>query len=115
MTSKKSGILALDKGGKTSKAAEIMKWWGQIPDGPKKTRVIADLVGCEPPYVRTVARQRRGKGVGPHDHAWLMRKWGGTSVAEAWRNRWRVDPKYRAARKRYLARKTDAANRAMVA
>jgi hypothetical protein len=36
-------------------------------DGKRTTREIADIVGCDTPYVRVVARQRKGTGKSVHD------------------------------------------------
>lgn len=42
----------------TSKAQQILALY----DGKRTTREIADEVGCDPAYVRVVARQRKGRG-----------------------------------------------------
>lgn len=44
-----------------SKQAQILALY----DGVRTTREIAEIVGCDPAYVRVVARQR--KGLGPSD------------------------------------------------
>lgn len=95
----------------TSKADAIRKLWVKLPDSKDKTRLIADHVGCGTPYVRTVARQRIN-GRSAADETWLLRKFGGDNLAEAWRNRWREDPVYRARKQRYFVRRRQREARA---
>ena len=90
-----------------TKADAIRKLWVKLPDTRDKTRLIADHVGCGTAYVRTVARQRVN-GRSAYDETWLLRKFGGKTLAEAHRNRWRQDQKYRATKLRYMARRHKA-------
>ena len=62
--------------------------------GEYTTREIADVIGCRTEYVRVVARQRKGGSFSEHDAAYLMKKYGGNTIHDAWRNRSR-DPDWR--------------------
>ena len=86
----------------------------------KTTRQIAEAVygkdcdvSVKMAYVRTVVFQRKGGSRSPHDDAWLLRKFGGKTVAEAYRNRWKQDPTYRERHARnvlaYIERKASGA------
>ena len=45
-------------------------------DGKRTTREIADIVGCGVPYVRVVARQRKGGSMSKHDKKYRIKKAG---------------------------------------
>jgi hypothetical protein len=65
-----------------TKTERILTLWRCIPDSPTKTREIAIKVGCDPAYVRVVARQRGG-GTAPAHARYLMRRFGGATLKEA--------------------------------
>ena len=74
-----------------SKAARIRALYAQ----GKSTGEISEIVGCRIEYVRVAARQRVEVGPSEIDRRYLMRKYGGDTLAEAWRNAWANDPKHR--------------------
>lgn len=53
----------------TSKAARIVALW----DGMRTTKEIADIVGCAPPYVRSVMQRHRGGGMSAGDRNYIGR------------------------------------------
>lgn len=76
--------------------------------GKYTTREVADTVGCLPAYVRVVARQRKGAGYSDNDARYLMRRYGGKSLAEAVRNQLSdpaVRDRHRAANRKYRAKR----------
>jgi hypothetical protein len=78
-----------------TKSERIMRLWAKLKDSPKKTTVIAEKVGCDPAYVRVVARQRKGSTRSEIDRRWLDnggREW----IAARYRERYHNDPKFRA-------------------
>lgn len=63
-----------------SKAARIREL---LAEG-KSTREIADLLGCDPAYVRVAGRQRQ-KGVSSADERYYNKLYGVDTMADAWR------------------------------
>jgi hypothetical protein len=77
---KSKQIMRLGAAGRTTKqiACEVYGLSEYTPSAELKSRMA---------YVRTALRQRRGKGVSDNDRAYLIRRFGGTSTADAWRRR----------------------------
>ena len=78
------------------------------------TRVIAEIVGCRPEYVRTAGRQRKN-GPSKADRTYLLKRYKSKTLKEAWQKRSAEnysDPAYYERHKTYQAqsyrRKRDA-------
>jgi hypothetical protein len=104
-----------------SKAQHIRKLYAK----GLSTREIADEVGCDPGYVRVVARQRDASGISDADKRYVTKRYG--SLQAYWkvyndrrqeqrsvyyRDRYQNDPKYRdrvlSASRAYKAKKRAA-------
>lgn len=77
----------------------------------KSTREIAVVVygrnaniEVKMAYVRTALRQRTDGSLSKHDKTYLRRKFGGRTMKQTFRNRWAMDPKFRASHKRAMER-----------
>jgi hypothetical protein len=91
-----------------TKAQQIL----DLYDGIRTTTEIAKVVGCDPAYVRVVARQRFGSGQSEIDR----RHWengGRERVRDYMRNRRHADPEYRERTNRHC-RNSQARRRAQV-
>ena len=84
---------------KPTKSQKIMALY----DGTLTTREIAWTVGCDPAYVRVVARQRKGGAESAIDLRYRKSPLGRMMIAARARIRYASNPEYRA-RKNWLAR-----------